>query len=521
MSNFEEIIIDKVKEKVTNGVNKNNNEKLFNLKAPSLKNTILLNILFVFILVIGYIYQPVAINIKNGNIYVFTAIMLIILYVINAHFFINKLKKVIYALLLPLVILFGVGGFFQIQTWAIWDNGNQYYNQIGKVENLNSKQSSKFSFDLNKNYIVNKEMALRIADKKMGVGSLSSQYKIGDATLQKIKYNNKQKLFWVINLEYNNFWSQFSNGQISNVILVDANKPQDAAILLDKNAKNQKFQIKLAKTGLLNQNLNRMVQLSNPFKMLTDYSFELDDDLTPHYIVTTYKNARGFSLPIVTGVIDINLQSGKMLTYDKKSVPNWIDRVNPVSLVQSQITNHGSLVHGVFNFSNKDKFELSNDEENFIYLDNEPYFISGITSPSSDKSLVGIIAKSLKEDKSYRINLDGAVESSAMKSAEGKVQNYGYKAISPIIIHSARWKYLVPLVDNESLIKTFALVDIQNYQNVQIYDTIEEFVSGEAKQNQIVDQKQIKSTKEKLEEQIKLIETQLSELKKNISEVKN
>lgn len=529
MLNFEEIVTNKTK----NGNDKKTTKTVFSYKTgdqifkpkPTLKKTIIKNLMFLIILAIGYIYNPVAINFKNSDIYLFVFVMLIILYVLNYEYFITKMKKVIYILLTPLALIMLVGGFFEIQTFAIWDNGSGYYNQIGKIENLDQKASKKFQFDLNKNYVVNKDMALKIADKKMGVDSLSSQYSIDNATLQKIKYQNETKLFWVVNLKYNNFWSQFNNKHIGNVILVDANKPQEPAILLTNNNKNEKFNIRLSNSGFLDQKLERMVQLKNPEKMLTDYSFELDDDLTPHYIVTNYVNKRGFAMRIVKGIVDINLNTNEMKYYTKDKVPNWVDRVNPISLVREQISNNGEYVHGIWNWSNKDKFQISNDENNFIYLDDEAFFISGITSLSSDKSLIGIIAKSLKDDKTYKIQIDGAVESSAMKSAEGKVQNYGYKATSPIIIHNQNWKYLVPLVDNENLIKAFALVDIQNYQNVKLFDTIDDFVANQEQDTQSSPTSpnqtpNSNNLKEQLLKQIDQIQKQLNALKESTKQMK-
>ncbi len=41
-------------------------------------------------------------------------------------------------------------------------------------------------------------------------------------------------------------------------------------------------------------------------KGLTDYSFELDDDGVPYWVLTTYKNRWLFSLPEADGVLTVN-----------------------------------------------------------------------------------------------------------------------------------------------------------------------------------------------------------------------
>lgn len=521
--------VDEIIKNNENKFNKNGSSGVrpsfnFNPKLPNTLQTILLNILFIVILVGGYVLKPVPINLMSPDIYMFIGIMIIILSAINFHFFVKKVKSAIIVIVTLLSIVCATALVLTVISWPIWDNGNQYKNQIGKIEKLSISDSKKFEFNLQKNYVVNKTMAMKIADKKMGVGSLSSQYSMGDATLQKISYNGENRLFWVINLEYNSFWTQFTNQSIKNIILVDANRPQDSAILLSKNAKNKSLNIKISKNAVFEQNLNRIMQLRNPFSMLTDYSFELDDELNPHYIATKYTNSRGFGLRKVIGVVDMDVQTGQMKQYSLNKVPNWIDRVNPISLVQEQIENSGEFIHGIFNFSNKDKYQLSDENENFVYLENEPFFISGLTSQNSDSSLIGIIAKSLRENKTYIVKIDGAIESSAMKSAEGKVQNYNYKAISPIIVFTNnRWKYLVPLVDNENLIKSFALVDIQNYQNVELFDDVEQFVNEQKVES--VDSKNTanldkKSSIDIIKEKINTIQSALDGLNKELKNIK-
>lgn len=501
---------------------------LFKAKRPnySVKTLIFLNLLNILIWTSVFWFQPEAINLKNPSVYIYLILFMIGTIAINAA----KLKKintkVISLIIMPFVIIIGIGAYFSVSTWSIWDNGNAYYKQIGKVESLKKGEEKLFEFDKKRNYIVDQQMALKIADKKMGTGSLSSQYQLGEATLQQVKYKGEVKLFWVVNLEYNSFWTQFSNGSIKNVILVDANQPTKPAILLNKDIKNNKFNITLSKQGYLTQYLQRMVQFNNPFKMLTDYSFELDDNLRPHYIVTHYENTRGFAIKKVKGIVDIDLTTNKMKSYSLKNIPNWIDRINPIDLVKEQITNNGKYVHGIFNFSNKDKYTLTDQSDNFFYIKDEPFFISGITSPSSDQSLIGIMAKSLRSSKTYRINIEGAVENAAKSSAQGKVQNFGYKAINPIIVNSkGDWKYLVPLVDNESLIKKYAVVDINNYQNVDIYDDIDSFVSSNQKgSSENKDSKKeatsTKDIKEELKEKIKKISEELLKVNEQIEKIK-
>ncbi len=60
-----------------------------------------------------------------------------------------------------------------------------------------------------------------------------------------------------------------------------------------------------------------------------------------------------------------------------------------------------------------------------------------------------------------------------MQSAEGQVQNLRYTATFPILINvSNQPTYFMALKDEAGLVKKFAMIDIQRYQNVAVGDTV-------------------------------------------------
>ena len=62
-----------------------------------------------------------------------------------------------------------------------------------------------------------------------------------------------------------------------------------------------------------------------------------------------------------------------------------------------------------------------------------------------------------------------------MESAEGQVQNLRYTASFPILINIGNQPtYFMPLKDSAGLVKKYAMIDIQRYQNVAIGDTVAE-----------------------------------------------
>ena len=68
----------------------------------------------------------------------------------------------------------------------------------------------------------------------------------------------------------------------------------------------------------------------------------------------------------------------------------------------------------------------------------------------------------------------GATESASMKSAEGKVQQYGYTATFPYLINiQSEPTYFMTLKDSNGLVKQYAMVNVKNYNTVAVGDTLQ------------------------------------------------
>jgi hypothetical protein len=210
------------------------------------------------------------------------------------------------------------------------------------------------------------------------------------------------------------------------------------------------------------------------FQGFTDYSFELDDNGQPHWVVSTYKNRRGFALPEATGAIIINAETGEHTRYSIQNLPQWVDRIQPEDFVMNQINNQGEYVHGIFNFANKDKFQTS-EGEMIIYNNGRCYLFTGLTSVGRDESAIGFMMVDMVTKESIRYQISGATEWSAQKSAEGKVQNLRYEASFPLIMNvDGVPTYFMTLKDAEGLIKQYAFVSVENYSIVGTGETIRE-----------------------------------------------
>lgn len=318
--------------------------------------------------------------------------------------------------------------------------------------------------DLNQIRVVDQELASTLADKKLGEKpSLGSQVRLGTPTIQSVD----DELVWVVPLQHSGFFKWISNlSGSAGYIKVSATNIQDVEYV-------DQYQIKIQPDSYLMDDLVRRVRFgAGAFTGITDFSFELDDSGKPYWVVTTYENLRGFALPEADGIILVDAESGDMQRFDLKDVPEWVDRVQPEDFIINQINNQGEYVHGIFNFSNKEKTKTS-EGEIIVYNNGRCYLFTGITSVGADNSAIGFMMVDMvtKEPTMYRMS--GATETAAMGSAQGKVQDLGYKATFPVVLNvEGQPTYFMTLKDDARLVKKYAFVSIKDYTIVGVGDTV-------------------------------------------------
>ncbi|WP_411676591.1 hypothetical protein [Caproicibacter sp.] len=346
---------------------------------------------------------------------------------------------------------------------------NQYKNQMPEPENR-VFSSDVQAIDISQLPVVDKSLASLLADKKLGEKpSLGSQVTLGEPTIQKVN----DKLVWAVPLLHSGFFKWVSNsGGTPGYILVSATNPKDVTYV-------DSYAIKYQPNAYLLDNLQRHVRFSGGFFTgLTDYSFEINDEGKPYWVVTTYKYLAGYSLPEADGAIIIDAATGKSEKYGIGDIPGWVDRVQPVDFVMTQINNRGNYIHGLFNFSNKDKFQTSEGNA-IVYNNGRCYLYTGLTSVGADESTTGFIMVDMVTKTPYRYQISGATEYAAQKSAEGKVQNMHYRASFPLITNvDGRPAYFMTLKDDGGLIKQYAFVSVTDYTSVGTGETIGSAISN-------------------------------------------
>jgi hypothetical protein len=288
---------------------------------------------------------------------------------------------------------------------------NVYKNQMPEPE-VREFSSDVQPIDVSQLPVVDTDLASLLADKKLGESTaLGSRVTLGAPTIQKIN----GKLVWAVPLEHSGFfkWASYTEGT-PGYILVSATNPRDVTYVED-------YLIKYPPKAFFFDQLERHVRLAGGFfNGLTDYSFEINDDGEPYWVITTYKNLTGIRLPEADGVIIINATTGETKRYSMSDVPAWVDRVQPIDFDMTQIDNRGRYIHGLFNFSNRDKFQTSEGSA-IVYNNDRCYLYTGLTSVGTDESTIGFILVDMvtKTPYLYQIGARDGIRGPAVGRGQG------------------------------------------------------------------------------------------------------
>ncbi len=225
------------------------------------------------------------------------------------------------------------------------------------------------------------------------------------------------------------------------------------------------------------------MQLSHPFYIFGEKSFEIDDNGKPYWIYPVIDYTVGlFGGETVSRVVLCDASTGECQDLAIDEVPQWVDRAYPADLLIQQYNWSGALSGGWINSwlgqSGVKQTTPGSDGQlgyNYIAKDDDVWVYSGVTSATADNSIIGFVLINQRTAESKFYPVAGATEESAMSSAEGQVQNLKYEATFPLLINvDNQPTYFMALKDNAGLVKKYAMIDIQRYQNVAVGDTLEE-----------------------------------------------
>ncbi len=387
----------------------------------------------------------------------------------------KKAKRTKWLLVVPVAVI-AAGLLGALFSNAIVPGNAEKYSSVLKTDELAFAEDIKEA-----NYseipVIDRNSAILLGNREMGsIPEYVSQFEVSDLYSQ-INYHGEPVR--VSPLGYADLFKWFTNRDagIPAYSLVNMTTQDSEIVRLGDNP------IYYSQSEPLARNIDRHVQLKYPFYIFDELSFEIDEDGHAWWICPV----RTFTIGLFGGytidrVVLCDATTGECTELAVQDVPQWVDRVYPAELLLEQYNWYGSYHNGWLNsFLGQEGVVMTTPGTdgsagyNYIAKDDDVWVYTGVTSATADNSIIGFVLVNQRTQESHFYSVAGATEASAMESAEGQVQNLRYTATFPLLINVANQPtYFMALKDGAGLVKKFAMVDIQRYQNVAVGDTVAE-----------------------------------------------
>ena len=415
----------------------------------------------------GFVQLPVMIIILLLLAILFTSKMQVVGNKTNVKF--EKFHKpLFYAMLVVLAYITIV----PLITTLPMFRSQAYRDMVGKVNKGEKITNHIAPIALDRIRVVDEPLATLLGEKILGSDpALGSKAELGEFFIQKV--NNE--LYWVAPLLHSGFFKWLNNtAGTEGYVMVSATNERDVKLVQTLGGKDLK--IKYQPEAFFGSQIERHLYYNGYATAgLADYNFEIDEQGKPFWVVTKYKKKIGFSGNDAVGIVTVDTQTGAIKDYNISNVPAWVDRIQPIAFIEDQLADWGDYVHGYWNFSNEDKLMITEGLTLVYGEDNKSYWYTGVSSVGKEESAVGFMLVDTRTKEATMYNQSGATEYAAQSSAEGKVQEKGYKASLPIPYNINNIPtYVMTLKDGGGLVKMYAMVAIGDYTIVGVGNTMRE-----------------------------------------------
>lgn len=373
------------------------------------------------------------------------------------------------------LILFPIGLMLAYAGIWFWNlplmNAEKYAAQLGKVSERVWSEDVQPP-DPKHIRLVSLETAIWMADKELGQAkesAIGSSFQIAkeQMTLQMIN----GALWYVAPLDFKGYraWSA-TNGKAPGYLKVSAEDPNAPAVLVTGEA------FAYMPGAFFGNNLSRHLW-SNGYasKGIDHYTFEIDEEGKPWWIVTVYENSLGWSAPKVQGVVQVDPTTGAHTYIALADIPKWVDRVFPDVFVQQYINDRGDYDGGWWNAWWGHLNITNAGTVSLVYGANgEPHWVTDITSNNArDNSLVGLIYTNSRTGESVLYKASGSTQEGSAAAVNSKV-SYKNLHAAPGTIYNLYGKLteVIPIVGAKFTFEGVAIVEIDTMQ-VAIGDNLE------------------------------------------------
>ena len=447
-------------------------------KGSTLKRVII-SLLITLVLGAGayYLMLP-ALNVKAFEFYLYLAVVIFIYIgifgiVSKAYFrpeymeYAKNKVKIPIALILVIAVIVGIGYLTGIEFFRAKD----YAELIDVKEGDFATEVSEIDFSSVPR--LDRDSSNMIAARALGeLSDYVSQFVVNEYYSTQINY--KGTPVRVQPLDYGDVfkWLKNTKNGIPAYIIVDMTTEKAEAVRLEEG-------MKYSPAEHFNEYLIRHVRFKYPSLMLGDPAFEIDETGRPFWIVPVLDKTIGLfggtdvigavivdSITGDTTLISTSLDGTTSLPTDKfvsDKEFQWIDRIYSSTIVNQQYNYYGKYNNGFWNsVIGQENVKVTSSGYNYIALNDDVYMYTGVTSISSDQSIIGFILINQRTKEAVYYQQAGALEETARTSAQGKVQQYSYRATFPILLNvSGEPTYFMALKDASELVKMYAMVNVE------------------------------------------------------------
>lgn len=398
---------------------------------------------------------------------------------------------VILAAVLALVL--GIGylvssPFFRAKDYAriLSIENSEFSNTVSIIDSMS---------DFNNVALIDKEAAQTLADKTLGDFAelnLESQFEL--LTADSTQINFKGSPYRIYPLKYGDIFKWFLNSVVGKehegipgYVKVNMNT-QQAELVTD-------YDIKYSTAEHFNEYLKRILRFKYPTYIFGEMSFEIDETGKPYWVVEHIKKTVGLvGGDDVEGIILVDAESGDAEYYDADTMSAdgseiaWIDQAYDSNLLVNQYNYFGKYNGGFWNsIIGQSGVKTASDGYSFLAIGDDVYLYTGVTSVTSDDSILGFFFINQRTKEAMFYPTTGATEAAAQKSAQGKVQDKGWKASFPILLNiDGEATYFMALKDSSNIVKSYAMVNVEQYnvvaipknENVDLKSCLEEYITG-------------------------------------------
>lgn len=454
------------------------NVKSVEPKGSTLKRVIISLLLTLVVAGVAYYFMLPALNFKAIELYLYIGVILVayigIFGVVSKAYFRpeymeyakNKVKIPI-ALILVLVVVVGIGYLTGVELFRAKD-----YAEIIDVKEGNFAEEVA-EIDFQSVPRLDKDSSNMIATRALGeLSDYVSQFVVNSYYSTQINY--KGTPVRVQSLDYGDVFKWLKNTKegIPAYIIVDMTTQKAETVRLEEG-------MKYSPAEHFNEYLIRHVRFKYPSLLLGDPSFEIDETGRPFWIVPVLDKTIGLfggtdvigaiivdSINGDTTLVSTSLDGTTKLPTDKFVTDKefqWLDQVYSATIVNQQYNYYGKYNNGFWNsIIGQENVRVTSQGYNYLALNDDVYMYTGVTSISSDQSIIGfVLINQRTKDASY-YQVSGALENTAQTSAQGKVQQYGYRATFPLLLNvSGEPTYFMALKDSSELVKMYAMVNVK------------------------------------------------------------